>query len=479
MRVIFAFPAALFLASAGCSHSARPRPADPAPAESLSPHIPATARVGSRDDAAEPDPRHVESTPPAGPKIRFASLQSPPAPQGAVPAEPAEEAVRRVSEAIERKQDLLAQAQERLDAALGAQGPSYSTPAEAQTAQAMLELATLLHAKNAATLAGYRDVFRLRRELKGDFEALPEHCGRLATQYERWADECPISSLKLNYQALADLYKARATESASDAKELLADYDPKTEEFLAEWSLFLGRLKTSLEQYPARRLDQALRTQVLGDLARHVAALDDLSASIRKWSDVSRAQASGGRAPRTPADPGRGDGGSYPGPGPRDGRPSPHAEPPVAAVRQAALRVQGPAGAGPDIDRLEDAVLESLASRSRRLNSIAPADVPALAARYGSVDGRIPFYSLRALHDGDADVIPAGHAFVTCTAMRRVVMVYEEAPPGIPASSVPGDLILIERAGVEEVAAATRRLANARRVASVGSATPRVASARP
>jgi hypothetical protein len=345
----------------------------------------------------------------------------------------------------------------------------------------MLAVVTHLHAKNAAILAGYREVFQVRRELKSDLEALPEHCSRLASQYEHWGLLCSIPTLKTNYRAVADLFKARASESVADAKDILAGYDPATEQFLAQWSLFLERLKTSLEKYPPRRLDQALRAQVLDDLKRHVAALDDLSNSIRKWSDVSRSQAAGGRdpAPRPAPEPVRDDsGGASPASRPRAERPAPRAAQAAPVVRRAATRVQEPAVVDPAAARCEAELGGLLASRSRRLNSIAQVDLPALLTQYGLGDGRLPFYSERGIRDGEAR--PAGYAHVSYKMGRPGLFIYEEVPPGIPARSVSGDWLIIKAADLEGVAKAAQGLAAARRGPSGPATTaPRFASSRP
>lgn len=372
----------------------------------------------------------------------------------AAPSEPpsrtsaAEDAVNRISEQIARKEDLVGRAQERLDAALKRQEPAYSTVAEADTAAAMLAVVEPLLTRNAALLAGYRELFQIRQGLREDLKSLPQHCEELARQYEAWAGECPIADVKKNYQAMADVWRARAAEAVDQAKEVLSEYDPETERFLEHWGLFLSRMKTSLERYPPIKLNKLMRLRVLEDLKAHVRALDGVSRSVQKWRDVSREQ-SRGAGPAAAARP----------------EPGPRAEGPT------------PTAAAPAYRRSAD---DFLARNSWRLRDTTPGDLPRLRAEYGlNAASGVPYYSASGLAAGDVQI--RGHVHANYKMGREGVYLVEKTSPGLEASRAPADFVILRTtADLAALAATAREFAPARPTpAGAGGPGPRVASSRP
>jgi hypothetical protein len=210
--------------------------------------------------------------------------------QGSV-AEPAEAAANNALAVVARREEAWNAAWGRLDQALKLQDKNYDLLAEAETAEAFLGAVRPLRDANLEIHKTYRELFRINSQLANDLGKLPLYCEEAAKLYDGWAGESSIPSIRENYKALAQVWRARATVFRKRKAEVATEYDPATDRFLEEWGLLLARMVTSLENYPPIKLNSEMRHQVLEQLKQHVRQLDQLSDGIRRWRDAALKQA--------------------------------------------------------------------------------------------------------------------------------------------------------------------------------------------
>ncbi|MFO0888306.1 MAG: hypothetical protein U0790_04065 [Isosphaeraceae bacterium] len=332
--------------------------------------------------------------------------------QGTRTDEDPEAAAEVVLARINRKDKLVNDALEKLEAALKRQRPAYNTGVEADTAKAMLAVVQPLSKQNSEILAAYRDMFQHAKSRDEDAKTLPKFCEAAARQYERWGEECKDPEVRKNYQAVADLWRARASDVLDQIKEVLSDYSESTERFLAEYDTFLKRLIVTLQKYPPTTLNLRTRGSILERLKEHVQQLDRLSESIGKWKDVARKQSKHSAA----------------------STPGNNTNPPATGGSATVM-----ASATPAQNAYQKEVDEFIKRHAKRLCNITASDLPAIRSEWGS--GPIPYYVEADIREGifRPDGYFRPHAMVVDGI--RDVYVREKSYPGITVDRAPFGLV--------------------------------------
>jgi hypothetical protein len=359
---------------------------------------------------------------------------------GRLAAVTAEDRANQALAVIARRQDEINLAHERLKAALERQvGVPYSTITEAETASAALELVSRLGERNAEILMRYRELFKLSREQAEALVNLKPYCEAAAAEYDGFAAEETVPAFKHGYEATAELWRARASQTIERSKEVISEYDEGTETYLVRADLFLARLRKTLEGYPPVRLDQSMRRLVMEQIKVHIADMDKLADALKKWRDRADEQSIAPDAAKDAPD------GAIPQP---------------SAVGPAPLEPAPPAPAlNPEEEFRRE--VENVLRQAQPLSAITATDLPRLAGAYGlgPVEA-VPYYSATRLRAGDL------HPLGTLRATLRAGWVYlteGSTARRVVATNAPQDWVLLKPTSLARLGQDAQSLAAARR----------------